>query len=106
MASSARFTHPVNQNWVQTYCRKQDEILDYGCGYGRTLLQLENVRYKDLTGIELRHHRLEWLEVLIFPLEIIKRRIIPVRTMSGRPVNSFQVIARESRFAPTVGGLE
>ncbi len=56
MASSAQFTHPVNESWIAA-CRDEfggasASVLDYGCGYGRTLGVLQKLGFDQLYGVD------------------------------------------------------
>ena len=46
------FTHPLNKTELYKHLKKTDRILDYGCGYGRTLDQLYKDGFKSLVGID------------------------------------------------------
>ena len=50
-AATKTFTHPLHLPWLHGISR-QAEILDYGCGYGRTMEELEQHGFADLTGVD------------------------------------------------------
>lgn len=55
VASEKRFSHPVRLDWLNTHLRpsvSNAAILDYGCGYGRTLAELSRSGYKNIFGID------------------------------------------------------
>jgi len=64
MADEKEFTAPLDVKRFKKYVKKNALILDLGCGYGRTLHQLKQIGYNNLTGIDfsekmiLRGHRL------------------------------------------------
>ncbi|MEV0738676.1 class I SAM-dependent methyltransferase [Streptomyces sp. NPDC050549] len=51
-AATKSFTHPLHPPWLAGISR-QAAILDYGCGYGRTLDELEQHGFRDLTGTDI-----------------------------------------------------
>ncbi|MFJ8825387.1 class I SAM-dependent methyltransferase [Streptomyces sp. NPDC102467] len=50
-AATKTFTHPLHLPWLDGISR-HSAILDYGCGYGRTLQELEQQRFDNLTGVD------------------------------------------------------
>ena len=49
--SSKSFTHPIRWEWL-TAIGADARILDYGCGYGRSVTELHAHGYRDVTGID------------------------------------------------------
>lgn len=52
VAEEKEFPTPFQMEEFQKYVSKDMNILDVGCGYGRTLNELHNRSYKNLTGID------------------------------------------------------
>jgi SAM-dependent methyltransferase len=52
VANEKCFSHPLRVDWLPEYSNKQARILDYGCGYGRTLAELSEVGYENLAGVD------------------------------------------------------
>ncbi|MGY0021309.1 class I SAM-dependent methyltransferase [Streptomyces sp. cg35] len=50
-AATKTFTHPLHLPWLDGIDRHA-AILDYGCGYGRTLQDLEQQGFDNLTGVD------------------------------------------------------
>ncbi|WP_129664814.1 class I SAM-dependent methyltransferase [Phytoactinopolyspora endophytica] len=50
-ATTKRFTHPLHTSWVDGVERSA-AILDYGCGYGRTMAALEQLGFDNLSGVD------------------------------------------------------
>ena len=51
-AGKKRFSHPLRVEWLARYANQQARILDYGCGYGRTLAELSMAGYENFTGVD------------------------------------------------------
>jgi SAM-dependent methyltransferase len=55
VAGEKRFSHPVKLAWLARHLgarREHSTILDYGCGYGRTLAELSRVGYQSILGVD------------------------------------------------------
>jgi SAM-dependent methyltransferase len=52
VTNEKRFSHPLNLDWLGRWSNKQARILDYGCGYGRTLAELSLAGFRNLFGID------------------------------------------------------
>ncbi|MGH4029232.1 class I SAM-dependent methyltransferase [Actinomycetota bacterium Odt1-20B] len=50
-AATKTFTHPLHLPWLADF-GAHAAILDYGCGYGRVLQELEQQGFDDLTGVD------------------------------------------------------
>jgi SAM-dependent methyltransferase len=50
-AAQLTFTHPLNPDWLADL-PKQARILDYGCGYGRTLAELRDAGWRNSVGAD------------------------------------------------------
>lgn len=50
-AATKTFTHPVHLPWLEGLARSA-AILDYGCGYGRTMALLEQHGFERLAGVD------------------------------------------------------
>jgi SAM-dependent methyltransferase len=57
-AATKTFTHPLHPPWLDGISRHA-AILDYGCGYGRTLEELKQQGYDNLTGVDISPGMLE-----------------------------------------------
>lgn len=51
VSATKRFTHPLHTAWTDAISRDA-AVLDYGCGYGRTLAELAHLGFTDLTGVD------------------------------------------------------
>lgn len=52
VGATKTFTHPLDLGHL-TNLRPTARILDYGCGYGRTMAELSKHGFTDLTGVDL-----------------------------------------------------
>jgi SAM-dependent methyltransferase len=55
VAREKRFSHPLQLNWLTRHLvskREESTILDYGCGYGRTLAELRLAGYHKIIGVD------------------------------------------------------
>lgn len=50
-AGAFAFTHPLNLDWLSDLPR-DGRILDYGCGYGRTLAELAQAGWRNAVGVD------------------------------------------------------
>jgi SAM-dependent methyltransferase len=46
------FTHPLNYSWLAGVSRDA-RVLDFGCGYGRTMVELREHGFTNLTGVDV-----------------------------------------------------
>lgn len=53
VAPIKQFTTPFNMELFKKYVNKDGNILDYGCGYGRTVKALKNNGYINISGVDL-----------------------------------------------------
>lgn len=53
VAHEKRFSHPLRVDWLARYLKDPEaRILDYGCGYGRTLAELSRAGYHNVVGTD------------------------------------------------------
>jgi SAM-dependent methyltransferase len=53
VANEKRFSHPLRLGWLKQYLKNpRARILDYGCGYGRTLANLSQAGFQNLVGVD------------------------------------------------------
>jgi SAM-dependent methyltransferase len=52
VAQQKRFSHPLRLEWLEGYLDSRARVLDYGCGYGRTLGELVQAGYQNVLGVD------------------------------------------------------
>lgn len=52
VAQQKRFSHPLRLEWLECYLDSGARILDYGCGYGRTLFEMAQAGYQNVVGVD------------------------------------------------------
>ncbi|MDU9693994.1 class I SAM-dependent methyltransferase [Priestia aryabhattai] len=75
VANNKNFTTPFRHDLFSKYVNQNAVILDYGCGYGRSLVELKNMGYKNLHGVD-------------FSKEMIKRAILNSEEINYQVVTS------------------
>lgn len=59
VAHEKRFSHPLRRDWLGQYLKNpRATIVDYGCGYGRTLAELSAAGYENLFGVDFSEEML------------------------------------------------
>ena len=51
-AAVKEFTHPLDGGWITQTLGRDARILDYGCGYGRTLNDLASLGFTNAVGVD------------------------------------------------------
>ncbi|OGO82401.1 MAG: hypothetical protein A2Y18_00660 [Clostridiales bacterium GWD2_32_19] len=62
VADDVRFYQEIDEELFKKYISKDDKVLDFGCGYGRTLSKLKEIGYKNLEGIDFSKKMIERAE--------------------------------------------
>jgi SAM-dependent methyltransferase len=52
VAGEKRFFHPLRLAWLTRHIGSSARILDFGCGYGRTLVELLCAGHEDVIGVD------------------------------------------------------
>ncbi|OHD71073.1 MAG: hypothetical protein A2W19_08440 [Spirochaetes bacterium RBG_16_49_21] len=74
-----KFTHPIRLDLFRELVPLGSNILDYGCGYGRTCAELVKSGYKDIVGVDISSEMIKH-GLLLYPslnLQYIEGSILP-----------------------------
>lgn len=95
VANEKRFSHPLRLDWLARYSRNaQAAILDYGCGYGRTLGDLSQAGFANLVGADFSEAMLNRARVEVPQAELVRSdgRGFPFQNESFDEVLLFAVL--------------
>jgi SAM-dependent methyltransferase len=59
VAAEKSFTHPLDDRWLDDWFQRSGRILDYGCGYGRTLGDLARRGFTNTLGVDFSASMIE-----------------------------------------------
>jgi len=84
VAPIKEFTTPFDMELFKKYVKKDANILDYGCGYGRTANELMNNGYANLTGIDFSEGMIERAkkEKSTIEFRVVKNNVLPFKDNS------------------------
>jgi SAM-dependent methyltransferase len=95
VAHEKRFSHPLRLDWLERYLKDpKARILDYGCGYGRTLAELSLAGYRNITGVDFSEGMLARCSVDVPSANLIRNdgRSVPFKERSCDAVLLFAVL--------------
>ena len=97
VASEKRFSHPVRLEWLARHLGTTGNhaaILDYGCGYGRTLAQLARAGYGKILGIDFSPGMLARCRFELPGLQLVRNdgRTLPLKDSCLDAVVLFAVL--------------
>jgi SAM-dependent methyltransferase len=95
VAHEKRFSHPLRLDWLGQYLKTpRARILDYGCGYGRTLAELSLAGYKNIVGMDFSESMLRRCRNQAFRLSLIRNdgRSLPLKNNCFDAVILFAVL--------------
>ena len=73
VAHQKRFSHPLRLDWLARYLpNPKARIVDYGCGYGRTLAELSGVGFANLYGVDFSEQMLSRARVEVPDARLIR----------------------------------
>lgn len=84
VAPTKEFATPFNMELFKKHVKEDSKILDYGCGYGRTIKYLINNGYTNLTGIDFSEKMIERAkkEESMIEFKVVKNNILPFKDNS------------------------
>lgn len=59
VAAKKKFTHPIQIDRFREIVPLEGEILDYGCGYGRTCAYLSEIGYRHVIGVDISEEMIQ-----------------------------------------------
>ena len=72
VANEKRFSHPLRLDWLARHSKQQSRILDYGCGYGRTLAELSTAGFQDVIGADFSEAMLARARVAVPQTSLVR----------------------------------
>jgi len=72
VAAEKRFSHPLRLDWLAQYADKQDRLLDFGCGYGRTMAELSEAGYEDVFGVDFSERMLARSRLAVSQAKLVR----------------------------------
>jgi SAM-dependent methyltransferase len=95
MADQKHFSHPLNIEWLTRHnVDARARILDFGCGYGRTLSELARAGYDDVIGLDFSSRMLARCRSLLPDVSLAQNceQTLPLRNHSVDLVLFFAVL--------------
>ncbi len=94
VASSKTFTHPLDAERFDTIVDREAEILDFGCGYGRTCDELYRRGFRNLIGVDSSQKMIErgWQTYPNLELNVLKGSHLPYNSETFDAVILFAVL--------------
>jgi SAM-dependent methyltransferase len=72
VAYEKHFSHPLRLDWLERYSTREARILDYGCGYGRTLGELSQAGFVNLVGVDFSEAMLSRARLSVPPAKLVR----------------------------------
>lgn len=94
VAGEKRFWHPLRLAWLTRHIGSTASILDFGCGYGRTLAELVRAGYKNVIGVDFSFRMLACCRSQLPDVNLVQNygQTIPLRKHSVNLVLLFAVL--------------
>ena len=94
VANEKRFSHPLHVDWLTHRLHPAARILDCGCGYGRTLADLDLAGYHNLTGLDFSEGMLRRCQSEIPGTAVVRNdgRSLPLQSSSVDAVLLFALL--------------
>jgi ubiquinone/menaquinone biosynthesis C-methylase UbiE len=120
VAQEKRFSHPLRVDWLVKHLKSPlAGILDYGCGYGRTLAELSRANYRNVVGTDFSEAMLRRARHEVPDSKLVRNNgsALPIKSESFDAVllfavltcipidNDQQVLLREVERVLRPGGL-
>ena len=87
-------TYPLRLAWLTCHIGSTERILDFGCGYGRTVADLVRAGYKNVIGVDFSFRMLACCRSQLPDVRLVQnyRRTIPLQKHSVNLVLLFAVL--------------
>ncbi len=72
VSESKKFSTPFQMELFREHVSPDMKVLDVGCGYGRTMRELDEAGYKDLTGVDFSQGMIEQGKALYPHLNLMR----------------------------------
>jgi SAM-dependent methyltransferase len=84
VAGEKRFSHPLRLQWLTRHTGSSARVLDFGCGYGRTLAELLRAGHEDIIGVDFSFKMLKCCRSHLPDVRLIQNdgRTIPLHRHS------------------------
>ena len=95
VAEEKRFSHPLRVDWLARYSKgTAARILDYGCGYGRTLAELARANYRKVVGTDFSEAMLRRAQAEVSNSLLVRNdgKTLPIKGGSFDAVLLFAVL--------------
>jgi SAM-dependent methyltransferase len=94
VAGEKRFSHPLRITWLTRRAGPRAQILDLGCGHGRTLAALLRGGYKNITGMDFSFRMLKYCHSRLPDVRLVRNdgRTTPLQKHSVDVVLLFTVL--------------
>lgn len=94
LADGKHFCHPLNTTWLTRYAGPKTRILDFGCGYGRILSELQTRGYRNTIGVDFSFRMLKRCRSQIPDVSLVQNngQSIPLQRHSVDLVLLFAVL--------------
>jgi ubiquinone/menaquinone biosynthesis C-methylase UbiE len=94
VAPEKRFSHPLRFDWVTRYLSTEARILDYGCGYGRTLRELSKAGFTNIVGLDFSRRMLARCRVEVPGVKLVQNdgQTLALKTNSIDAILLFAVL--------------
>ncbi|MFJ8455596.1 class I SAM-dependent methyltransferase [Bacillus paramycoides] len=79
VANEKEFTTPFQLDLFSKYVSKSASLLDYGCGYGRTLLELKEQQFANLYGVDFSEQMIKRAKLndMVIDFKVVKSGKLP-----------------------------
>jgi ubiquinone/menaquinone biosynthesis C-methylase UbiE len=94
VAHEKRFSHPLRLEWLAPYLDSRARVIDFGCGYGRTLAELSQAGFANITGLDFSEQMLARCRAEVPGVKLVQNdgHTLPLKTNSIDMILLFAVL--------------